>query len=444
MKSALHQLLEPTPGSRNKLLAAWDGLSTESRIQILDHLIEDRAKDLIMIPVANKALTDGNAYVRYLAVQCLALTDAEADDKTLADDPSELVRYSHFECRSTDTDELTNPERFFALPQVARLAILRSLASDANTVAYLIGYAIDQLLPQRAVSETEIAELLLDYLCNPEFRRNYDQSDSLRRIWFTEEALARLWALLPRLGGAPHEEAFRVGAPLFVMMEHLPPLPGEKLEKLVSGLDKAIQAYLLDRPDLELTDLRRAIFFGDRGAGSDYLVRAAASHHLWLDDEDFPRLRFPNGFRKSDLTVKGTATAIALDRLQALRDSSSKFDPVIALALDDYLTAIRTPNKDVKSTIEALRNHYRSSLSRVSNNGDSDALRRVRLYHLARECAQKSDEPRKPSQFCARFDHLDALVVPGEPWETFQSFYKAWQFHLDEALDTYVAVPDPI
>src|SRR3546814_2815870 len=78
----LAKLVQESPANRDKLLAAWDGFTTESRIQILDHLIESGAVPLMAVPVARRALADGNAYVRYLAIKCLESTDARSEEPT--------------------------------------------------------------------------------------------------------------------------------------------------------------------------------------------------------------------------------------------------------------------------------------------------------------------------------------------------------------------------
>src|SRR3546814_5794460 len=82
---------------------------------------------------------------------------------------------------SSDLLELASPEHFFALPQAARLAVLRSLVTDPRAVAELVTYVLDQPLSERVVSENELSDLLLDYLRNSEFRRNYELSGAQDR-----------------------------------------------------------------------------------------------------------------------------------------------------------------------------------------------------------------------------------------------------------------------
>src|SRR3546814_17188141 len=87
----LAKLVQESPANRDKMLAAWDGFTTESRIQILDHLIESGAVPLMAVPVARRALADGNADVRSLAIKCLESTDAPLDWETLPYAPTDLV-----------------------------------------------------------------------------------------------------------------------------------------------------------------------------------------------------------------------------------------------------------------------------------------------------------------------------------------------------------------
>src|SRR3546814_10958221 len=129
------------------------------------------------VPVARRALADGNAYVRYLAIKCLESTDVPLDWETLASDPSDLVRYSrlernkHFQHSPTEDLELARPERFFALPQAARRAVLRSLVTDPRAVPELVPSVLDQPSSERVVSETELSDLRPPYPRNKNNKR---------------------------------------------------------------------------------------------------------------------------------------------------------------------------------------------------------------------------------------------------------------------------------
>jgi hypothetical protein len=95
----LRPLVEDTPGSRLRLLAAWDGLSVDSQIIVLTAL---RGSYPGVIPenFAQKALASPNAYVRYLAAGRLAALESFAD--WIASDPEPLVRYAPLERSGAD------------------------------------------------------------------------------------------------------------------------------------------------------------------------------------------------------------------------------------------------------------------------------------------------------------------------------------------------------
>ena len=67
----LAPLLEPTPSGAAKLVAAWDGLNTESQILILTALDTAGLPAYLNEKVRIKALDSANAYVRYLAARRL-------------------------------------------------------------------------------------------------------------------------------------------------------------------------------------------------------------------------------------------------------------------------------------------------------------------------------------------------------------------------------------
>ena len=63
----LAPLLQPTPSGVAKLVAAWDGLNTESQILVLTELDKARLPAYLNEKIRIKALDSANAYVRYLA-----------------------------------------------------------------------------------------------------------------------------------------------------------------------------------------------------------------------------------------------------------------------------------------------------------------------------------------------------------------------------------------
>ena len=94
----LAPLLEPTPSGVAKLVAAWEGLSTELQILILTGLDKAGLPAYLKEKVCIKALDGANAYVRYLAARWLHFSGDDTDEKKavkqrIGEDPDPLVRY---------------------------------------------------------------------------------------------------------------------------------------------------------------------------------------------------------------------------------------------------------------------------------------------------------------------------------------------------------------
>ena len=170
----LKELIQPTPSGVDKLLAAWDGLSVETQLLILsiikthDYLSntpDTSARDKIRI----KALDSANDFVRYTAAKEMFFPyDCTDEDRVIEqkikNDPSDLVKYA----LDRDTlgmfadERLHKPKEFFSLPHKQRLALVRNLTSDGESVFDLIKYAI-----KNNISEMEVSEILQDFLIHP-------------------------------------------------------------------------------------------------------------------------------------------------------------------------------------------------------------------------------------------------------------------------------------
>lgn len=93
----LAPLLEPTPSGVAKLVAAWEGLSTELQILILTGFDKEGLPAYLKEKVCIKALDGANAYVRYLAARQLNFSGDDTDEKKavkqlIGADPDPLVR----------------------------------------------------------------------------------------------------------------------------------------------------------------------------------------------------------------------------------------------------------------------------------------------------------------------------------------------------------------
>lgn len=122
----LATLLEPAPSGVTKLIAAWDGLNTESQILILMELDKAQIPAYLNKKIRAKALESTNPYVRYLAVRGYYFSYDDSDKaikQRIEEDPDPLVRYCLLESEWNFLDhDLKDADAFFALPHEARLA----------------------------------------------------------------------------------------------------------------------------------------------------------------------------------------------------------------------------------------------------------------------------------------------------------------------------------
>jgi hypothetical protein len=283
----LSDLLQPTPSGVAKLIAAWDGLSGESQIQILK-LQNNLAPNYLWQKVLIKALDSAVPYIRYLAVKRLDLSPDENAEKTalkkrIEEDPDVLVRFSGLEDSNTLFDYYSrgNMSWFFELPHEARLACVRSLATDGEMVAKLISHAVDNQLKTGAVTKEELCEIISDYVVKPRFKEYYDRPDEMSYygVHTKQEDLESLWELVLKLP----ESASRI------LIEHLPEsaelftsIPANVLE----GLNDGQLERLFFRADIKLKELRKKIFWEADGSRK-YLREAAVSHNFDLSHSEF-------------------------------------------------------------------------------------------------------------------------------------------------------------
>ncbi|MGW8181832.1 MAG: hypothetical protein ACWGQW_24140, partial [bacterium] len=215
----LAELLQPTPSGTAKLIAAWNGLSTESKMILLTALDRANFPAHLAEKVLNKALESESAYIRYLAAVRLDSRDENTTvKKRIEEDPEPLVRYSLIEKRETLIFDavLQDPMIFFSLPQEARLAYARSLGGSGEKLAKLISHAVDHYLKDGTVSEIELFEILSDYLNDPKFKQYY-ANDVVRYDGWVKYSGGRdidaLWELVLKVPeGISH-----------VLITHLPP-----------------------------------------------------------------------------------------------------------------------------------------------------------------------------------------------------------------------------
>jgi hypothetical protein len=201
----LADLTQPTPSGIAKLIAAWDDLQFETRVEIWARMAEADLPSFLMERLRRKALGDSNPYIRYLAGRGVHLDTDNADDREIKarieSDGDPLVRYALLEDwlpLGVDTD------CFFSLPQAARLALVRAeRGGRGKVIAGLISHAVEHQLKAGLVSEIELLEILIDYLGSPQFHEYYRSEHNHRdREGYRERDMEALWKLVPTLPGA--------------------------------------------------------------------------------------------------------------------------------------------------------------------------------------------------------------------------------------------------
>ena len=164
----LEPFLDGTPLAVERLRLAWSGLSDIDRISLLSTLLADTAKNRQAIgwahlrkQVVDLALTDNNAYIRFLGAKEVApppqlqnetnppqgLEDQARFEKVGAD-PNLLVRSAYQkEWGKPVPKELDDAASFWNRDQIERLALVNGLGAGGEKVANLLRYAAQELLP---------------------------------------------------------------------------------------------------------------------------------------------------------------------------------------------------------------------------------------------------------------------------------------------------------
>ena len=336
----LAPLLQPTPSGVAKLVAAWDGLNTESQILVLTELDKARLPEYLNEKIRIKALDSANAYVRYLAAtefhgdlivdEIRHMADHIEDNvpiefpfrvnerlqavkQRIEEDPDPLVRYSLLRMRHHEFNE---PDAFFALPHEARLAKVRQLESRGKEMATLIAHAVDHQLKEGKVSEIQLSEILSDYVNKPSFKEHYDPDQDFSYDGYAEylhdEDIEALWRLVPKL---PEDMSY-------ILIENLPParLATNIPEDILNGMTNYQLLALFRREDIDLRKFRKKIFF-DVNEKRDEAKSASIAYNFYLDYEEFAAiLAKPKKERNTILRDLTSANDLNLCLHEAIHD----------------------------------------------------------------------------------------------------------------------------
>ena len=171
MADHLEELLRDTPMGRMKLLAAWDSLSAETHIRLLEEMREKGRTSVGDRPIWLKALSSQSEYVRYLAARTIGWNRDDDIWSRVTSDPSPLVRYS---CAS-GMRHISN-EYFDRYPKERRLAMVSANNPFDSPIAKKVALWIERAVETKNVSDDKLYDVVLEYLCNPEAMRQLHES----------------------------------------------------------------------------------------------------------------------------------------------------------------------------------------------------------------------------------------------------------------------------
>lgn len=412
----IKELMQPTPSSIAKLLAAWSGLSCETQILILSKLDEIPAPGYLVqkiIKVIIKALDSDNAYVRYLAARKFKLLSYyysdEDEEKTLKEkiesDPDPLVKFSLMEDSSgIGVDIFEDADSFFALPQEARLAKVRLLSGtgDGERIAVLLSQVADKHLKDGTVSEVELYEILADYLVKPEFQEKY--GDLMAATCPERMDIESLWRLVPKLPkGLSH-----------VLIENLPE-PSVKVsnipEDIIDTMTDNQLATLLYREDIGLEELRKKLFW-EAGEERDKIKTAAVCSNFHLEYDEFAKI-----------LAKPPKERVYI--VKTLGMFASQLNLCFYDAIHDALCAPDVSSLDFEDEIFFARNVLERRIKELEGQRREQELTELRLYRLAKS-AVPWDTKEKGYAPSGELEFLSEKIVPGDTWATFMAFSEAW------------------
>jgi hypothetical protein len=432
LPSFLSPLLRDTRGGRLKLLAAWDGLTVDSQIRLLDAL------DVSAVPdeLARKASSSPNAYVRYLAARSIAAKLGEGAiggrlgtrvilpsregiqswpwqdvvDR-LRDDPDLLVRYALDEgagwkyARAIDDSFL---DTFLQQPLPARLAQLRGEdryfrgpAISADAFAKLIRHAIHGGL----VSEQEVGAMTTEYLdtlCSmgPKERAALGKQSQT-------ETLDVLWRLVPDLPTSVRT-VFSARLPTSIIDEDDAPVDYTIPDEALESMDSWLLQFMLWRDDVGCGPFRKKVALTyEPKDEEDQLIEAATHRHFDLTDEEFGHLLSSDAKRlrwmRKAMDMRPVLLFAAIDFLRQIADDTGLRD-TLSSTYDRRIWRLRWEHVTVR------RKH----------------LWELRVYYLASDVASQRTKALRArlrellinSGYSGRRG-LREYIVPGDAWKTY-------------------------
>lgn len=414
MEEHLKELLESTPSSRMKILAAWDGLSIETQIKLLHALANGGRLHLSFHrDIIAKALKSPNEYIRYLVARSPDLAEDSEMLEQVATDESPLVRYAQEEVKRHSVPSIFTlgwPEGFFEFPRAKQLAIAGAQdPPSSSSFAKFLMFAVQA----NGTPPGELSEVLSEYLNNPEVKR--------KRLGHED-----LWEIVPQM---PKGEALKLVMDL----------------SAESGIDMVIPYTVLDwlrgdlliaflcRVDVELTEFRREVFLSSEEKYTIAERIAAAGRHFRLFDDEFHRLLKERSPRLEMLCWTEKFFDEALMYLLSMYRCPLPLHNLRLSHLEclkDYFVCQEQvgqgdsePHRYTRSMFEHKLEQLQEKLPGKLSYQDKEELLRLKIYRLARTVMtwtgnKYAKELRGPLKFLAD------KIVEGDTWATFMAFNK--------------------
>jgi hypothetical protein len=383
MHKQLEDLLRPTPLGRTKLMAAWDGLDVTSQLEVLAEVVSCSERTSYDRAFWEKALTSHCEYVRYVAARDADLNDRDPNDlrllKQIEADPSVLVRNARAGAFYPE------PDQFAAFPIETKLILVGG--DDPPPSGERFAQWVELSIGNEATDQQELVDVVVEYMRNPKLKEKSEWEDIDGLTWWGigQEFIA-LWNLVPK---APKPVAIE-------LLRHLPVsasfgigynIPEEVLKWVETS---PYVAVLLWREDVEMSELRRKLFFSTDANYDKWVKGAAASHHFNLSSAEFAELL---------KDPKGLIRQVA---------HSASVSPVYLEALEDHDIAIVASAKRRAQNLTGTERVYE--------------IARLKLYRLARQAVPWTGDKGEDLYLPEALKFLEAKIQPGNTWATFMAF----------------------
>jgi hypothetical protein len=431
----LQPFMDGTPLALERMRSAWPGLLLADRVYLLSVLLSDRNSHPSALiwkrqheALIDLALQDENAYIRYLAAKRVPAPNkrdgpgARARIEKVRADSSHLVRSAQLEVGTVSpsfklsgqgplmgaVSPKYDPALFWTCHPVYRLAVATQLSWDFSVSGFL-RYATTELLPNGAVTENEMADVLLQYL-GPDYVRRFSKKEPRAHCssYHFNNEVDELWKLVPDV---PEQLAG-------ILLQCLP--GGDKQSPIPSGILESLDdeglAFLLRRDDVELNELRRRLYIE---SSNEKLRRAAvAGVRFELLDSDISHLVSDNNRHEEprDKKVEELFFLAKYCRGASLIQMEAVHHYLCGWGSDYY----RTDAGDALQSERAKR-LWNDGVGRFALEAE---LLQLRIFELAKSLSPM-DSDEEPSQLPKSLQHHLKLISPQNPWQTYLNLWSA-------------------